>query len=65
MSRHLTDHREPSDGSRVKNFTQLDRETGAEGSHPAAQALNRRPAGRTERNARLAEFTRIDRGRTA
>lgn len=65
MSRHPIDHRTPSDGGRVKQFVRLARELGGEGSHPAVQALTRRPAGRVAKNVKVAEYARIGHGRRA
>ena len=65
MSRHPTDHRAPSGGNRMKRFAEVERASGQEGSHPAAQALNRRPASRAETNIKVEEFIRIERGQSA
>jgi hypothetical protein len=64
MSRHVADRRKSDEGGRLKNFVRVERETGEEGSHPAARALHERPAERSE-SARLREFARIERGHTA
>jgi hypothetical protein len=64
MSRHVADKRKPDQGGRLKNYLEVERATGAEGSHPASRALHARPAGRSE-TARLREFARIERGQTA
>lgn len=64
MTRHIADRRKSDEGGRLKNFVRVERETGAEGSHPAARALHERPAERIS-SARLREFARIDRGHTA
>lgn len=61
MSRHPLDHQAPSDGGRVKHFAKVERDQGAEGSHPASKTLSQRPAERDGRNRRAEEFTRIER----
>lgn len=63
MSRHVADRRKPDEGGRLKNFVRVERETGEEGSHPAARAVHERPAERSD-SARLREFARIERGHT-
>lgn len=65
MSRHPIDKREPTDGGRVKNFAEVERRQGEEGSHPATAVLHRRPKDAPETNRRAAEFARIDRGHRA
>lgn len=62
MSRHITDNRTPSEGGRVRHFTDVARRTGEEGSHPSTAAVHRRPADPPEDNRRAAEFVRIERG---
>jgi hypothetical protein len=54
MTKHLADHRTPSQGGRVKAFMQLARKT-REGWH--------RVEGKPPTNRRLVEFLRIARGR--
>lgn len=61
MSKHLADHQVTTDGSRARRFAEVERRSGAEGSHPAAQAVHRRPADRTA-GKRTEEFVRIERG---
>jgi hypothetical protein len=56
MSRHLADHRNPSQGGRVKHFLRLDRTRRSFWHRPEAQAKG---------NRRLVEYLRIERGRTA
>ena len=65
MSRHPVDHQNPSEGDRAKAFAEIERQQGAEGSHPAAKALHRRPAERAEADKRVEEYTRIEKGREA
>lgn len=61
MTKHLADHREASDGGRVKHFLRLAH------SHTDATWARvwQRPLERTEENRRLVEYLRIERGRTA
>jgi len=54
----------PSASERLRRFVQIDRTEGAEGSHPAARATHERPQTRSDA-ARVREYTRIERGRTA
>ncbi|WP_102225829.1 hypothetical protein [Acidimangrovimonas sediminis] len=65
MSRHPVDHHEPSDGGRMKHFAEVERTSGAEGSHPSAKALTRRPEERDGKNRRAAHYARIERGHRA
>lgn len=60
MSRHLADHRKPSQGGRMKHFLQIAR--GA-ASGEIWHKLWQRPAERGESNRRVAEYVRIDKGR--
>tara|TARA_R110002096_G_scaffold291969_4_gene486186 strand:- start:3212 stop:3406 length:195 start_codon:yes stop_codon:yes gene_type:complete len=64
MSKHLADHREASDGGRAKNFINLEKQRGAEGSHPATRKVATRPVVRSDAR-RIQEFLRIERGDTA
>jgi hypothetical protein len=64
MSKHLADHRSPSDGGRAKNFVAVERKSGAEGSHPASQEVTRRAKDRND-GRRMQEFLRIDRDQLA
>jgi hypothetical protein len=57
MTRHLADHRRPSEGGRVKHFLRIAR---VEVS-TLWQALARRP--RATGNRRMVEYARIARGR--
>ncbi len=61
MTRHLTDHRAPSEGSRVKHFLRIARtEASVLWMH-----LARRPRLMGTGNRRLVEYARIARGRQA
>ena len=62
MSRHIADKRTPSDGGRVRHFTEIERRAGEEGSHPSTEAVHRRPSDPPQDNRRAAEFVRIERG---
>jgi len=64
MSKHLADHRTASDGGRAKNFVTLEKQRGAEGSHPAVRQIATRPVARTDAR-RMQEFLRIERGDSA
>jgi hypothetical protein len=61
MSKHVADHRAASDGGRVKHFVTLEKQNGAEGSHPATIELTTRPVERSDAK-RMQEFLRIERG---
>ncbi len=58
MSRHLADHRAPSDGGRAKHFLRLARDAGS-----LWRRLWQRPRAEPTEGRRVAEFVRIDRGR--
>ncbi|MGB8813025.1 MAG: hypothetical protein WCC57_07550 [Paracoccaceae bacterium] len=60
MSKHLADHREPSQGGRVKHFVAIAR--GA-ASNAMWRGLWQRPVMRGDGNRRLVEYVRIARGR--
>jgi hypothetical protein len=59
MTRHLADHRSPSDGGRVRHFLRLAREGGG-----IWKRLARAPR-RHDGSRRVLEFLRIARGRSA
>lgn len=59
MSRHLADHRSPSDGSRLRNFMRLARDR----SERLWDEVRRKPRAHAEQSRRATEFTRIERGR--
>ncbi len=58
MSRHIADHRTPSDGGRVKYFLRLTREAGV-----IWRRLWQRPQAMPSGGRRVVEFVRIERGR--
>lgn len=60
MTKHLADHREASNGGRVKHFLRLARDR----SETTWQRVWQRPLERTEDNRRLVEYLRIERGRS-
>ncbi len=62
MTKHVADHEHASDGGRLQNFTQQERESS---THPAVDTLRSRPRDRDEASRRTAEFARIQRGETA
>lgn len=55
MSKHLADHRKPSQGGRVKHFLRIARSARETWHRPHTTATGRR----------VVEFLRIDRGRQA
>jgi hypothetical protein len=63
MTKHIADHRTPSDISRRKHFWALDK-FGEDSPHPAVKILTQRPQDRTD-GPRLQHFLRIARGQTA
>lgn len=63
MTRHVLDHRSPSEGERVKQFVEIARRAGAEEAHPTIRALSERSR-EAGAGQRLAEFLRIQRGWT-
>jgi hypothetical protein len=64
MSRHPVDHHDGESRKRAGRFSGIERKTSAEGSHPAAKQLHRRPKTRTD-GARLKAFARVERGAEA
>ena len=58
MSRHLADHRSPSDGSRMRNFMRLARDR----SERMWEEVRRKSPSEAEPGRRTAEFARIERG---
>ncbi len=64
MSRHVADRIKPDDGGRLKNYVEVERTTGEEGSHRATRSVHERPASRSD-TARLREYARIERGEMA
>jgi hypothetical protein len=61
MTRHIADSRTPSAGARARRFLEVERKQGDAGSHPASQALTRRPKDLDD-TRRVQEFVRIARG---
>jgi hypothetical protein len=61
MSRHPLDRQEAASPSRAGRFAEIERKSGAEGSHEAAKAAHRQPKARKE-GSRLKEFARVERG---
>jgi hypothetical protein len=65
MTRHLADHQRNGDGGRVKHFLRLSRD----GGERLWDAAYRRPKDRAKdsqnKDRRMVEFLRIDRGRSA
>ncbi|WP_347311834.1 hypothetical protein [Defluviimonas sp. SAOS-178_SWC] len=64
MAKGKTGSDSAADNSRLKHFVEVEKTHGAEGTNPAAKKVHERPAERDE-GARLREYTRIERGRTA
>lgn len=62
MTRHITDHRGTSAGEGLKQFRAAAQRLAEEGQHPAVLQVLRRPTAATG-GKRLAEYTRIERGR--
>lgn len=58
MSKHLADHREASNGGRMKHFLRLARDR----SEAAWERVWQRPLERANDNRRLVEYVRIERG---
>jgi hypothetical protein len=65
MARHPIDHpRTTDDGLRAGHYAAIERRSGDQTKHPKVDALSRRPQ-TPDGGRRLAEYARIDRGRTA
>ncbi len=64
MTRHVVDRRKSPEGGRMKHYVEVEKGQGESGTHPASKALYERPVDRNEA-ARVREFVRIERGRTA
>jgi hypothetical protein len=64
MTKHVADRQKGESAHRLERYAEIERQNGAEGSHPAAQALHRRPKDRSD-GARVEHFTRIERGHEA
>ena len=61
MSKHLADHRAPSNGGRMKHFLRIARSR----TDAFWRGVWQRPVGRADGNRRLMEYVRIERGRDA
>ena len=61
MTKHIADHRETSNGGRVKNFLRIARNR----SEAAWARVWKRPYDRAEESRRLVEYVRIERDRRA
>ena len=61
MGKHITDHANASSDGRLKQFTEIERHSGSDGSHPAAKAAHRQTLSRKD-SSRTKEFARIERG---
>lgn len=65
MTKHITDRREPGESGRLEKFAAVAREQG-EGPHPASLELMKRAGAKSpEADVRVAQYTRIERGREA
>lgn len=60
MTKHVLDRPRKYDGIRTKQYSQVERRSGAEGPHPAIKALHQRPQSRTE-GVRAAAIYRAER----
>lgn len=66
MTKHIADQpRERAEGTRVREYTRIEREQGAGGPHATTQGLQRRRAGSISGSRRTEEFLRRDRKRRA
>jgi hypothetical protein len=63
MTRHVADKRAVQ-SQRPLRFLEIEKRTGEEGTHPATRAIHSRQAD-SSMTRRIAEFLRIERGRTA
>lgn len=62
MTKHVVDHpRERTEGTRVREYTRIERERGAPGPHPRTEELKRRPAETAAGGRRTEEFLRRER----
>lgn len=61
MTKHISDQPRSHTGSRMREYTRQERESG---THPAIETLRSRPKTRGEDNRKAAEFARIERGKT-
>lgn len=73
MTRHITDRERMGEGGRTARYAEIERQTGAEGAHPAAREMTRRPrmaggdkaGGDKAATRRMEAFLRIERGHRA
>jgi hypothetical protein len=62
MTRHVADHpRERTEGTRIREYTRIEREQGVAGLHPRTEELKRRPAETPTSGRRTEEFLRRER----
>jgi hypothetical protein len=62
MTRHVVDHpRERNEGTRIREYTRIEREQGVPGLHPRTEELKRRPAETPTSARRTEEFLRRER----
>lgn len=61
MTKHIADHRSPSNGGRLKHFLRIARDS----SDAVWRATWSRPLNRPKGNRRVVEYIRIARGRLA
>lgn len=65
MAKHIADQaRDRIAGTRMREFTRIQREQGAGGPHPATRELRRRGADSTSAETRTREFLRRERALT-
>ena len=60
MTKHISDQPRRHTGSRLREYTRQERESG---THPAIAFLRARPKTRNQENRKIAEYARIERGR--
>ncbi len=62
MSKHAVDQpRDRSEGTRIREYTRIERERGAAGSHPRTEELKRRAVETPASGRRTEEFLRRER----
>jgi hypothetical protein len=62
MTKHVVDQpRERTEGTRVREYTRIEREQGAPGHHPRTEELKRRSAEMQASGRRTEEFLRRER----
>ncbi|MCF3973844.1 hypothetical protein [Paracoccus salsus] len=62
MTKHVSDQPRTHTGTRLREYTRQERESG---THPAWEILRTRPQTRGGENRKTAEYLRIERGRSA